>query len=730
MSLNTDGRIGSKLPNFIRSEDAPGTRYDAGPYIGVVKDNRDPTRSGRLQVYIPDLGGDDTNPQNWRTVAYASPFLGTTIQEDENNKGSKDNSFATVRHSYGMWYNPPDLGNFVLCTFVAGDPGRGYWFACIPNQLGHHMVPALASSLDIDKEKIKDDAVKSNIEDGQAYPVVEFNEFREDVKWEEFVKEKKPIHEPQFKIILEQGTDRNKLTGSRGAIFSTSQRETPSGVFGVNTPGRPDGKYPEPNAKVQDRKVKTRLGGHSFVMDDGDRDGKNNLTRWRSAGGHQILMDDSEKIFYISNSNGSTWIEMTSEGYLSIWSTNSINVRTANDFNLHVDKDFNINVGGDFNLRCEQAINIESESSTMRSGKTTTLFGTDIKIGAENAIDLFAPGNSSFTSKAELRLTGEKKLYLNSGPGPEVEKPQDLPQKSSADTKKDGNGKWQVEEDKIKSVSKIVPTHEPWPRKTGVASAASNAPQDGSGDGESVGSGGNPPSTGSPSTRGVVTDSSGRPVTDSSGNPILSGTSATDPGPVAAQNSKVSRAAPESLMDKNNAPNPTKGVGSLTPEQTKGLMTQIAYNESGEKMDYSAKNQYGYLGRYQMGAAALVDAGYIHRSALEQYGGNEALNHPSSWTGKGGVKSSSDFLGSPGAQEEAMLTNTQTNYDRLTRNGGIKPGDDPSTVGGMLQTAHLLGAGGANKWRKTGSGNDAFGTTGTAYYNRGRYGVEVLGGRA
>ena len=73
-----DHRIGSKVIKNARREEATGTRVDPYPYIGIVKNNLDPTRSGRLQVYIPDLGGPQDEPNNWRTVSYASPFQGYT----------------------------------------------------------------------------------------------------------------------------------------------------------------------------------------------------------------------------------------------------------------------------------------------------------------------------------------------------------------------------------------------------------------------------------------------------------------------------------------------------------------------------------------------------------------------------------------------------------------------------------------------------------------------------
>ena len=71
-----DRRVGTKVDKTLRREEAIGTRVDPYPYIGIVKNNLDPTRSGRVQVYIPDFGGDSEDKKNWRTVGYASPFMG------------------------------------------------------------------------------------------------------------------------------------------------------------------------------------------------------------------------------------------------------------------------------------------------------------------------------------------------------------------------------------------------------------------------------------------------------------------------------------------------------------------------------------------------------------------------------------------------------------------------------------------------------------------------------
>ena len=132
-----DQRAGTKVIKNLRREEAGAARVDPYPYIGIVKNNLDPTRSGRLQVYIPDLGGDEKDQLNWRTVSYASPFMGYTTN---TNTADTANAFESVTHTYGMWMVPPDIGVQVIVLFIAGDPLRGYWVACVNPNLSHHMV--------------------------------------------------------------------------------------------------------------------------------------------------------------------------------------------------------------------------------------------------------------------------------------------------------------------------------------------------------------------------------------------------------------------------------------------------------------------------------------------------------------------------------------------------------------------------------------------------------------
>ena len=56
-----------------------GVPAEFGPFAGVVKNNVDPTRSGRLQVYIEVFsGGDPNDDTKWTTVNYLPSFYGST----------------------------------------------------------------------------------------------------------------------------------------------------------------------------------------------------------------------------------------------------------------------------------------------------------------------------------------------------------------------------------------------------------------------------------------------------------------------------------------------------------------------------------------------------------------------------------------------------------------------------------------------------------------------------
>jgi hypothetical protein len=69
-----------------------------GIFLGFVKDNVDVQKMGRLRVFIPELGGEEDNQENWYICSYASPFAGAT-SITQNKEGGK--SMDESQKSYG-----------------------------------------------------------------------------------------------------------------------------------------------------------------------------------------------------------------------------------------------------------------------------------------------------------------------------------------------------------------------------------------------------------------------------------------------------------------------------------------------------------------------------------------------------------------------------------------------------------------------------------------------------
>ena len=148
--------------------DAGGAPIDPGPHIGIVKNTVDTARTGKIQVYIGLYGGPDENdPKYWKDLAYISPFYGyTNPQSPPTGSGG----YVQNKHSYGMWFTPPDVGTKVICVFVNGDPNQGFYLGSVVNADAHHMVPAIGA-----RENYVDTG-NPYFADSVQLPVVELND--------------------------------------------------------------------------------------------------------------------------------------------------------------------------------------------------------------------------------------------------------------------------------------------------------------------------------------------------------------------------------------------------------------------------------------------------------------------------------------------------------------------------------------------------------------------------
>ena len=458
--------------------DRGGTIADPGPFIGTIMNNIDPTFSGRVQVYIEAFGQGDPSDNNlWRTVRYLPPFFGSTNPRvtDQTTPTPGVGSFESNVQSYGMWFTPPDVGTDVLCFFVEGDPTRGYYVGCVPQQAANHMVPAIGAS---DNFEAQTQNEKSYYSQDSQVPVTELNVYNEAyINNPKFFDSVKPIHRYVAQSLLQQGVNNDP---QRGPITSSSQRDTPSTVYGISTPGRAiyqGGAKPENirqqlnNNQITPQQVKViaRQGGHSIVMDDGDLVGKDALVRFRTAKGHQIMMNDEGNFFQIMHANGLTWIELGVEGTVDIFSTNSINLRTKGTLNLHADKDINVYAGGNFHVKSKGNMKFESDSSLSITS------GTDMSIYSQAKIGVLANGalalkssSASWSGGSGMKLQAGR-IDLNGGAGPAPEKPDPIEKTELDDTEFIVNKGWEVKANGIKSIVTRAPTHEPYPyHKQGV----------------------------------------------------------------------------------------------------------------------------------------------------------------------------------------------------------------------------------------------------------------------
>ena len=365
-----------------------------GPFEAIVVSNLDTTYSGTLKVDILKNNSTGSLPERLGTsieVRYLSPFYGITNPEHT----SANDGYAATQKSYGMWFVPPDIGSRVLVTFAEGDIANGFWIGCIQDKFMNFMVPDGRASTELTTP-----GTPQNIQ-GLKLPTGEYNKKVEKGSGRDPTKFNKPYNKDFTQALEIQGLIRDE---NRGTTSTSARREVPSAVFGISTPGPIDKRPGAPKGLAGESGLKhtkfvNRLGGSSFVMDDGDdkltrashasagppayanvEAGEtfgqssiphNELMRFRTRTGHQILMHNSEDFIYIANSRGTAWVELTSDGKIDVYGLDSISIHSDADINLTADRDVNIEGGRGVNVRASGRygegtgeVKIESHSNT------------------------------------------------------------------------------------------------------------------------------------------------------------------------------------------------------------------------------------------------------------------------------------------------------------------------------------------------------------------------------
>jgi len=663
-------KVRGTISNY--KDDRGGANTIPSAVLGIVKDNIDPNRSGRIRVYLKRLdAGNENDPNGWKYVSYLSPFFGST----PNTASSKaEGDYIGNPQSYGFWATPPDIGTEVVCLFLNGVADAGYYIGCIPGQGMTHMVPAIGSS---------DSIIANNSGEADSYggatrlPVGEINNANQKQDNNSILtSQPRPIHSYQAAILNKQGLIRDP---DRGTIGSTSVRESPSRVFGISTPGRPiyEGGYDDTTIadavkddKIPDKnfKVVSRRGGHSVVLDDGDLQGKDQLVRLRTAGGHMIMMNDSIQSLFIVHTNGQSYIELGREGTIDMYATNSVNIRTQGDLNLHADNDVNIHAAKNFNVNAE---NIKMESSK----ETTSFVGTnykqqvkaDLTVKVDSKMSFTSNGDSSFKSAAINYINGSK-VNLNTGSSGLV--PSDVKQQplvAHTDTLYDSKKGYAAAPGKLPSIVSRAPAHSPWAAagqgvnvKTDI-SADSNLPA-------------------APSSSLSAVNNSTPAVPPAGVSPAIS---ATVPN-VAAVSKQIDKAT-TSAMVSQMAVNAATGAAKDAVASAAGVV-----NIAGEKI--ASVGMFGLnptqlvaAGTLKPGSDTIINAGIAAGKSLE------AAMPTNLFTGLNGVKSATQFISNPSAQAASAVSLLQKGEAALKSTGIITGLESPTQTAGLVLSSATAG---------------------------------------
>ena len=391
---------------------------DSGPYVGVVKVTSDPLKMGRLGVNIPALSiTNNPSPSQVIWCHYLSPFYGG---KPELAVSSTDpESYRDNQTSYGFWAVPPDIDTEVLVIFAKGENNENsaYWIGCIQKPKINQQIPGFGSTNRVPTSTAREAGRTGQTSYGTDFlPSGDINRNFQH-KAGTLVNADRldlPLNDLLADQLLQEGLVQDTI---RGTTSSSANRESPSRVFGINTPGPVRADSRAKNIGLLGTTVRPdRELGHSLVMDDGDTNGNNKLTRIRTSTGHQILLHDTAGTVYIANGSGNAWVEMDGQGRINFYSNRGISMRTEGDFNLHADKNINFHAKAKINFTAEDNLVLNSEKYIYAMGDSGILSASQngtIRDYASDGISSFTEGTQLHGANGRIDLAGDQ-VHFNS----------------------------------------------------------------------------------------------------------------------------------------------------------------------------------------------------------------------------------------------------------------------------------------------------------------------------
>lgn len=397
------------VPAAYHSGTRAGFSMPNGVFVGKVIEIADADYGGAVYVKIVGhdrFGETDTREQRqlFPKVRTMSPFGGVIAGEN-----------ATT--TYGANFPPPAPGTEVLVAFT-GDDVVGYLLGVLPATGKNGAVPGLPAS-QIENEG---NTIGPSIDPGPHQ-----------------TGNTRPRH-PVASAVAEQGTGLDPI---RGIGSSGGRRESPSNVAGFLTPAG--------HSFVMDDGTVAYKEGENYVPDQSREEGMDNLIRLRSAGGAQMLLNDSAGIVYITNQKGTSWMQLDSDGNVDVYAAGSVSYHAEKDFNFYAKGDINMDADT-FNIMARGAAGIQAETST---GPIQLKANKDVRLTTDLNLQLKAAGFGRISTAGMLDLNGPAAL---GAVGPTV-------------------GSLNVNRSVKESINPRVPEHEPWGGHTAQGSkVAAQAP--------------------------------------------------------------------------------------------------------------------------------------------------------------------------------------------------------------------------------------------------------------
>jgi hypothetical protein len=691
----TKGKLKSTQPNA-----GGGVTLDH-PVIGIVKDNIDPTRSGKIRVQIEGNTNNESNSDGgWTTVQYLSTYFGM-VKPTAGQSGNGD--YVSNPSAYGQWQSPPDIGTKVLCIFANGDPNRGFYVGCVVEPEALQMIPAIGSSDNI----VANEGEATGLAGATRLPVTSINtNNKATADSTNYLDAPKPVHSYTASIMSQQGIIRDPI---RGPISSSASREAVSRVgWGVATPGRPimEGGYNDENLPENlssknnaQLAVTARRGGHSIVMDDGDIVGRDQLIRIRTALGHQIMMSDDGQTLMILHSNGQSYVELGKEGTVDIFSTNSFNVRTQGDINFHADQHINFHASENMNIQAKNLhINTE-EDFKMRAGQNLQLYSVaDFTVKSLGAAAIKAGGQASLASSGATFINGAK---INLNTGKSSVSPKKVPiitLITQTDTLLDDAKGFIAAPGKLLTVTTRTPAHYPWSNAgqgvdvKSTLDAAKNLPVTPSSGVQKANLEGAASGAVAPAIATVASAPDTKPISKSMDKTVTNavmGSVATGAATGPAKSAVKSGAA---IVDTATS-KAVSTATTVTKTATSTTTTTVTQSSS------STSTKIVAVGAYAQSPTQLVTAGVLKPGADRLINGlaqnpaatPQSIMPKNLFTGKPGAADLKSFVQDTSSQTKAMVNTMQSAQTVLGKVGLATGKEAPTQLAGMVMAGATVG---------------------------------------